>query len=74
MLFIDNIVLVVETKENANTKLEEWKTVLEGRELGISHTKIESLRCNFSGTKKIGERELNIGKEVTHRIQAGSLK
>ena len=29
MLFVDNIVLVEETSEEANAKLEEWKAVLE---------------------------------------------
>ena len=35
MLFADNIVLVVETKEEANSKLEEWRAVLEDR--GVAH-------------------------------------
>ena len=39
MLFADNIVLVAETGEEANVKLEEWKAVLEGKGLRISRTK-----------------------------------
>ena len=30
----------------------------------ISRTKTEYLRCNFSGTKSIGEPEVTIGGEV----------
>ena len=50
MLFTDDIVLVAETKEEANSKLEEWREALEGKGLYISRTKTEYLRCNFSET------------------------
>ena len=49
MLFADDIVLVVKTKEEANSKLEEWREALERKGLRISRTKTEYLRCNFSG-------------------------
>ena len=64
MLFADDIVLVAETKEEANSKLEEWREALEGKGLRISRTKTEYLRCNFSGTESIGEPEVTIGGEV----------
>ncbi|XP_057538152.1 uncharacterized protein LOC130815681 [Amaranthus tricolor] len=64
MLFADNIVLVVETKEEANSKLEEWRAVLEDRGLRISRRKTEYLQCDFSGTEPIGEPEVTIGGEV----------
>ena len=50
MLFADDIVLAVETKEEANSKLEEWREALEGKGLCISCTKTEYLRCDFNGT------------------------
>ena len=43
MLLTDDIVLVTETKKEANKKLEEWKQALEGKELHISRTKTEYL-------------------------------
>ena len=49
MLFVDDIVLVAKTKEEAH-KLEEWREALEGKGLRISRTKTEYLRCNFSRT------------------------
>ena len=64
MLFADDIALVTETKEEANSKLEEWRKALEGKGLRISRTKTEYLRCNFSGTKTIGESKVTIGGEV----------
>ena len=63
MLFVDDIVLVAKTKEEAH-KLEEWREALEGKGLRISRTKTEYLRCNFSGTESIGEPEVTIGGEV----------
>ena len=64
MLFADDIVLVVETKEEVKNKLEEWRAVVEGRGLRISRTKTEYLRCDFSGTSQIGEPEVTIDEEV----------
>ena len=64
MLFADDIVLVVETKEEASSKLEELREALEGKRLRISHTKTVYLRCNFSGTESIEELEVTIGGEV----------
>ena len=55
MLFADDIVLVAETKEEANGKLEELREVLEGKGVCKSCTKTGYLRCNFSGTESIGE-------------------
>ncbi|KAD4177984.1 hypothetical protein E3N88_26575 [Mikania micrantha] len=49
MLFADDIVLVAETKEELNVRLEEWRTALEQRGLHISRTKTEYLHCQFSG-------------------------
>ena len=69
MLFANDIVLVAETKEEANSKSKEWRKVLEGRGLRISRTKTEYLRCNFSGTQSIGELEVTIGGEVFTYVQ-----
>ncbi|XP_057529952.1 uncharacterized protein LOC130808502 [Amaranthus tricolor] len=76
MLFADDIVLVAETKEEANSKLEECREALEVKGLRISRTKTKYLRCNYSGTESIGEPESNreIDENVTNRIQAGWLK
>lgn len=38
-LFVDDVVLIDETKEGVNAKLESWRDALESRGLGISRTK-----------------------------------
>ncbi|WP_375667144.1 RNA-directed DNA polymerase, partial [Bartonella sp. AC326YNZD] len=48
MLFADDIVLVDETKEGVNGKLELWRDALESRGFRISRTKTEYMECNFS--------------------------
>jgi len=39
MLFADDIVLINETREGVNTKLERWKGTLEGKALGSAGRK-----------------------------------
>ena len=64
MLFTDDIVLVAESSEEADTKLDEWRTVLESKGLRISRTKIEYLRCNFSGKEQDDSQEVTIEGDV----------
>ena len=48
MLFANDIVLVDETKEGVNTKLELWRQTLEALGFRLSRLKIEYMRCTFS--------------------------
>jgi hypothetical protein len=50
MLFTDNVVLVDESLEGVNRKLELWRQTLESKGFGISRTKIEYMRCDFGTT------------------------
>ncbi|XP_065855541.1 uncharacterized protein [Euphorbia lathyris] len=49
MLFADDIVLVDETKEGVEMKLELWRQTLESRGFKLSRSKTEYLECKFSG-------------------------
>ncbi|XP_057550451.1 uncharacterized protein LOC130828482 [Amaranthus tricolor] len=62
----------VESSEEANTKLDEWRAELESKGLRISRTKTEYLRCNFSGS--VIQSNGEIDEDVTHRVRAGWLK
>ena len=64
MLFADDIVLVAESSKEANTKLDEWRAVLESTGLHISRTKTEYLRCNFSGKEQDDSQEVTIEGDV----------
>ncbi|XP_076901808.1 uncharacterized protein LOC143556356 [Bidens hawaiensis] len=54
MLFSDDIVLVAETKQSLNERLEEWRVALEDKCLRISRSKTKYLFCDFSG---VGDSE-----------------
>ena len=75
MLFGDDIVLVVETKKEVNSKLEEWREVFKDKGLCVSRTKTEYLHCDFSGTASIGETKVSIDeKVVTSTTKYGYLR
>ena len=47
MLFADDIVLISETKEWVNKKLELWRQTLKVRGFRLSRWKIEYIECTF---------------------------
>jgi len=49
MLFADDIVLIDETREGLESKLELWRQALESRGFKLSKSKIKYLKCEFSG-------------------------
>ena len=50
MLFADDVVLVDESREGVNRKLELWRHTLESKGFRLSRTKTEYMRCDFSAT------------------------
>ena len=51
MLFADDIVLIDESREGVNTKLECWRDSLEVRGFRLSRSKTEYLHCKFSASE-----------------------
>jgi Reverse transcriptase (RNA-dependent DNA polymerase) len=49
MLFADNVVLIDESRIRVDQKLKLWRQTLESKSFRISRTKIEYMRCQFSG-------------------------
>jgi hypothetical protein len=50
MVFADVVVLVDESQEGVNRKLELWRQTLESKGFRISRTKTEYMRCDFGTT------------------------
>ncbi|KAM3233883.1 hypothetical protein P3L10_019242 [Capsicum annuum] len=48
MLFVDDVVLIDETRGGVNDKLEIWRQTLESKGFRLSRTKTEYLKCKFS--------------------------
>jgi hypothetical protein len=63
MFFADDVVLVYESREGVNRKLELWRQTLESKEFRISRTKTEYMRCDF-GTTISEDGDVSLGGHV----------
>ncbi|XP_022024107.1 uncharacterized protein LOC110924406 [Helianthus annuus] len=76
MLFADDIVLVVKTKQSLNVILEEWHTALEGKgegddtQITIDAQGVPQV-TKFKYLGSFVQRDGEIDCDVAHRIQAG---
>ncbi|GJZ61822.1 retrovirus-related pol polyprotein LINE-1 [Tanacetum coccineum] len=59
MIFADDIVLIAESAEGLNNRIEKWREALEDNVLQVSREKIKYLRCDF-GRYKVLHQEVNI--------------
>ncbi|XP_071703843.1 uncharacterized protein [Rutidosis leptorrhynchoides] len=68
LIFADDIVLVSESKEELNRRLEQWRGALEGNGLQISRQKTEYLRCDFDRNNDEQDDGVNIciGDQILH--------
>ena len=67
MYFVCNgIVLVDETRDGVNVKLEKWQEALESRALNfkVSYTKTKYMDCNFNGDVQRPETTVRIEPQV----------
>ncbi|XP_076889589.1 uncharacterized protein LOC143540366 [Bidens hawaiensis] len=72
MIFADDIVLVAESKQDLNRRLEEWRVALERKGLRISRSKTEYLYYDFSGVN--GNEEIQITIEGQAILQTTKFK
>ncbi|GJW10248.1 ataxia telangiectasia mutated family protein [Tanacetum coccineum] len=71
MIFADDIVLIAESADGLNNRLESWRKVLKDNCLRVSREKSEYLRCDFGRfTDKTGRTD----EDVAHRVTAGWVK
>ncbi|GJZ93956.1 ataxia telangiectasia mutated family protein [Tanacetum coccineum] len=59
MIFADDIVLIAESAEGLNNRIEKWREALEDNGLRVSREKTEYLRCDF-GRYEVLHQEVNI--------------
>jgi hypothetical protein len=50
MLFVDDVVLVDESRMEVDQKLELWRRTLEAKGFRLSMSKMEYMKCDFSAT------------------------
>ncbi|KAK9157750.1 hypothetical protein Scep_004324 [Stephania cephalantha] len=77
MLFADDIVLVDETKDGVNKKLELWRNTLESKGFKLSRTKTEYMHCEFRNTRHRDDGVVKLGEvevpKVNHFRYLGSI-
>ncbi|GJT00728.1 NHL repeat-containing protein [Tanacetum coccineum] len=59
MIFADDIVLIAESAEELNNRLESWRKALEDNGLRVSREKTKYLRCDF-GRYEVVHQEVDI--------------
>ncbi|XP_055802220.1 uncharacterized protein LOC129871346 [Solanum dulcamara] len=67
MLFADDIVLIDETHNGVNDKLEGWRQTLESKGFKLSRTKTEYLECSFSGLPREADGEVRLGTQAIQK-------
>jgi hypothetical protein len=50
MLFVDDVVLVDESRMGVDQKLELWRRTLHAKGFRLSTSKMEYMKCDFSAT------------------------
>ncbi|VFQ59963.1 unnamed protein product [Cuscuta campestris] len=68
MLFADDIVLIDDTREGLNDKLEQWRLALETKGFRISRNKTEYMECRFSGRETESEVEVRIDSHLVPKV------
>jgi hypothetical protein len=60
MFFVDEVVLVGESRSRVDQKLELWRQTLEAKGFRLSRSKTEYVKCDFSATmQEEGDVRLN---------------
>ncbi|XP_015158910.1 uncharacterized protein [Solanum tuberosum] len=63
MLFADDIVLIDETRDRVNARLEVWRQTLESKGFRLSRTKTEYLGCKFSDALDEADVEVRLATQ-----------
>ena len=72
MLFANDIVLIDETRQGVNDKLERWRHTLKSSGIRVSRSKTEYLHCFFSGRVDAGGEVTLDGRSISLSIYARS--
>ncbi|WMV36648.1 hypothetical protein MTR67_030033 [Solanum verrucosum] len=64
MLFADDIVLIDETRDRVNARLEVWRQALESKGFRLSRTKTEYLGCKFSDALDEADGEVRLDTQT----------
>ena len=68
MLFADDIVLLGESREELNERLETWRGALETHGFRLSRSKSEYMECKFNKRSRISNLEVKVGDQIIPQV------
>jgi len=68
MLFADDVVLLGESREEVNGRLETWRQALEAYGFRLSRSKMGYMECNFSGRRSRSTLEVKVGDHIIPQV------
>ncbi|KAH1203821.1 Peroxisome biogenesis factor 10 [Glycine max] len=68
MLFADDIVLLGESREELNERLETWRRALEIHGFRLSRSKSEYMECKFNKRRRVSNSEVKIGDHIIPQV------
>lgn len=69
MLFNDDIILIDETRDEVNNKLEQCKDILKAKGFRLNRLKTKYLKCLFSQGESGIEDDVTIGSLTISRVK-----
>ncbi|KAH1216265.1 Calcium-transporting ATPase 8, plasma membrane-type [Glycine max] len=68
MLFADDIILLGESREELNERLETWRRALETHGFRLSRSKSEYMECKFNKRRRVSNSEVKIGDHIIPQV------
>ncbi|RZB81212.1 LINE-1 retrotransposable element ORF2 protein isoform B [Glycine soja] len=68
ILFADDIVLLGESREELNERLETWRRALETHGFRLSRSKSEYMKCKFNKRRRVSNSEVKIGDHIIPQV------
>ncbi|KAL5147286.1 LINE-1 retrotransposable element ORF2 protein [Glycine soja] len=68
MLFADDIVLLGESREELNERLETWRRALETHGFRLCRSKSEYMECKFNKRRRVSNSEVKIGDHIIPQV------
>ena len=68
MLFADDVVLLGESREELNGRLETWRQALEAYGFRLSRSKTEYMECKFSNRRGNSTLEVKVGDHIIPQV------
>jgi len=68
MLFADDVVLLGESREELNGRLETWRQALEAYGFRLSRSKTDYMECKFSKRRSMSTLEVKVGDHIIPQV------